>query len=74
MLRRVVRRDRMVGLFVVGVVLFNPPILNLVGGSLFGWPGLFAYLFAAWAIVIAGIAFVVERSAGPPERPSEPPQ
>jgi hypothetical protein len=67
MLRRVIRRDRMIGLFVVGVVLFNPPILNLVGGSVFGWPALFGYLFVAWAIVIAGIAFVVERNPGPPD-------
>jgi hypothetical protein len=71
MLRRVIRRDRMVGLFIVGVVLFNPPILNLIGGSLFGWPSLFGYLFIAWALVIAGIAFVVERSSGSPEGSNE---
>jgi hypothetical protein len=64
----------MIGLFVVGVVLFNPPILNLVGGSIFGWPALFGYLFIAWAVVIAGVAFVVERSPGPPDGPSEPPR
>ena len=34
MLRRTVRRDRMLGLFVLGVVLFNPPVLNLVGGTI----------------------------------------
>ena len=60
-LRRTARRDRLIGLFVLGVVLFNPPILNLFGGTIFGWPALFVYLFAAWAVVIAGVAFVVER-------------
>jgi hypothetical protein len=64
----------MIGLFIVGVVLFNPPILNLVGGSVFGWPALFVYLFAAWAIVIAGVAIVVERSPGPPDGTGEPRQ
>ena len=47
MLRRTARRDRLIGLFVLGLVLFNPPILNLVGGTIFGWPALFVYLFAA---------------------------
>jgi len=65
MLRRTVRRDRMIGLFVLGVVLFNPPVLNLFGGTLFGWPALYVYLFGAWALIIIGIAFVSERSAGP---------
>lgn len=72
MLRRVVRRDRLIGLFIAGAVLFNPPILNLVGGSAFGWPALYVYLFAAWALIIAGVALVVERSSGSPESPRDP--
>jgi hypothetical protein len=61
MLRRTARRDRFIGLFVIGAILFNPPILNLFGGTVFGWPTLFVYLFVAWAVIIAGIALVVER-------------
>jgi hypothetical protein len=68
MLRRTARRDRLVGLFLLGVILFNPPILNLFGGTLFGWPLLFVYLFCAWALIIAGVAFVV----GPGEAPPDP--
>jgi hypothetical protein len=64
MFRRTVRRDRMIGLFVLGALLFNPPVLNLFGGEIFGWPTLFVYLFGAWALVIAGIAIVVERGSG----------
>jgi hypothetical protein len=64
MFRRTVRRDRMIGLFVLGALLFNPPVLNLFGGAIFGWPTLFVYLFGAWALVIAGIAIVVERGSG----------
>jgi hypothetical protein len=72
MLRRTMRRDRLIGLFIVAAILFNPPILNLVGGSVFGWPALFVYLFGAWALVIAGVALVVERGRSPPDGSSEP--
>ena len=65
MLRRSVRRDRMIGLFVLGVVLFNPPVLNLFGGTIFGWPTLYVYLFGAWALIIAGLALVLERRREP---------
>lgn len=64
MLRRTARRDRMIGLFVLGVVLFNPPVLNLFGGTFFGWPALYVYLFCVWALIIVGIAIVSERGAG----------
>ena len=65
MLRRAARRDRLIGLFILAVILFNPPILNLFGGTLFGWPALYIYLFVAWALIIAGVAVVVERNAPP---------
>jgi hypothetical protein len=56
------RRDQLVGVFVLGLVLFNPPILNLFAlGTFFGWPLLYVYLFAAWAVVIAIVALLVER-------------
>ncbi|HZY48676.1 MAG TPA: hypothetical protein VFE64_02750 [Devosia sp.] len=64
MLRRTVRRDRMLGLFVLGVVLFNPPVLNLFGGTVFGWPTLYVYLFGVWALIILCIAIIAERGGG----------
>lgn len=64
MLRRTAKRDRLVGLFIAAVVLFNPPILNLVGGTLFGWPALYLYLFGVWAALILVTALIVERSSG----------
>lgn len=67
MLRRAARRDRLIGLFVAGVVLLNPPILDLFGGTIDGWPVLYIYLFVVWALLIAGVAFVVERGASPPD-------
>lgn len=75
MLRRAARRDRLVGLFIAGAVLLNPPILNLFGGTMFGWPALYLYLFAVWALLIAGVAFVVERGgAAPAESRGRPPR
>jgi hypothetical protein len=64
MLRRTAKRDRLVGLFIAAVVLFNPPILNLVSGTLFGWPALYLYLFGVWAVLILVTALIVERSGG----------
>jgi hypothetical protein len=67
MLRRTARRDRLVGLFIAGALLLNPPILNLVGGTFFGWPVPFLYAFGVWALLIAGIALVSERGSQPAE-------
>ncbi|MEO8756622.1 MAG: hypothetical protein ABI398_02555 [Devosia sp.] len=75
MLRRAARRDRLVGLFIAGVVLLNPPVLNLFGGTLLGWPALYIYLFAVWLLLIVGMAFVVERGGSPSDdRKSGPPR
>jgi len=63
MLRRAARRERLIGLFILGLILFNPPILNLFGGTVFGWPALYVYLFVAWALIIVGVAVVVERNS-----------
>jgi len=44
-------------------VLFNFPVLALfnVGGAVLGVPVLYAYIFAAWALLIALMALVAER-------------
>jgi hypothetical protein len=56
------RRDRLVGLFALGLFLFNPPLLQLfAGATLVGWPLLFVYLFCAWAALTALVALTVER-------------
>jgi hypothetical protein len=61
------RRDRLVGLFALGLILFNPPTLWIFASStLFGWPLLFVYLFCAWAALTAMIALTVERRRTPP--------
>jgi hypothetical protein len=54
-------------LFLLGLVLFNPPLLDIfdvgVEATVFGIPLLYAYLFIAWAILIALLVIAVERRA-----------
>jgi len=54
--------QRFVALCMLGVVLFNYPILAVfnVAGTLFGVPVLYAYIFIAWALLIALMAMVAE--------------
>ena len=54
--------QRFVASCMLGMVLFNYPILMLfnVSGTLFGVPVLYAYLFIAWAGLIALMAFLAE--------------
>ncbi len=55
--------ERLAGLFLLGCLLFNFPLLGLfnVGGTILGVPVMYAYLFGAWALLIALVALVMER-------------
>jgi hypothetical protein len=57
------KSQRFVALCMLGMVLFNFPILALfnVDATLFGVPALYAYVFIAWAALIALMALVAER-------------
>jgi hypothetical protein len=57
------RAQRMIALCMLGCVLFNFPVLALfnVSESVFGVPVLYAYIFIAWALLIAWMAWVAER-------------
>ena len=54
--------QRLVALFILGCLLFNYPVLSLfnVAAVAFGVPVLYAYIFAAWALLVALMALVVE--------------
>jgi hypothetical protein len=54
--------QRFVALCMLGILLFNYPILALfnLSGAFFGVPVLYAYIFIAWAMLIALMAFVAE--------------
>ncbi len=60
------RGDRLIALFLLALVLFNPPLLQAFGapGFLFGWPALMIYIFGVWLAVIALLALAVERQPG----------
>ena len=53
---------RFVALCMLGMVLFNFPLLALfnVPATVFGVPVLYAYMFAAWAVLIGLMARVAE--------------
>jgi hypothetical protein len=55
--------QRLAALFLLGCILFNFPILALFNrsGAVFGVPVLYAWLFGAWAALIALMAWVAER-------------
>ena len=57
------RSQRFVALCMLGLLLFNYPILALfnVSGTFFGIPILYAYIFIAWAALIALMALVIDR-------------
>ena len=56
--------QRLVGVFLLGCLLFNYPLLALFNVRLApgGIPLLYAYLFIAWALLIALVALIMERS------------
>ena len=60
--------QRLVALFVAGLLLFNFPLLALWdhNARVFGLPLFPAALFLIWALLIAALAWVVERT---PEAP-----
>jgi hypothetical protein len=63
MIRPSIKGQRLVALFLLGVLLLNYPLLNLFAGSgrLLGVPVLYAYVFAVWVLLIALMALVVEK-------------
>jgi len=57
-----VKSQRLVALCMLGVLLFNYPMLALfnVAATVFGIPILYAYIFSAWSLLTACMAYVVE--------------
>lgn len=57
-----VKAQRLAALCMLGVVLFNYPMLALfnVAATAFGIPVLYVYIFSAWTLLIAFMAYVVE--------------
>jgi hypothetical protein len=64
MKRPAIHGQRLVAVFLFGCLLFNYPLLYLfnIDFRLFGVPLLYVYAFAAWGLLIALTAAVVERN------------
>lgn len=56
------------GILILGVVLFNPPLLSVFDRgaevTVFGIPLLIMYLFSAWALVIFLVYLASKRGPG----------
>ncbi len=62
MIRPSIKGPRLVALFLLGLLLFNFPLLALFDrpAEVFGIPLLFAYVFAGWALLIGLMVLVLE--------------
>ena len=58
-----ITRQRLAAVFLLGWLLLNYPLLSLFNksGEIFDVPVLFIYIFAAWAVLIALMAYVIEK-------------
>lgn len=65
--------DRLIALFLLGLLLFSAPVMAIfnVDALVLGVPLLFLYLFGAWALLVALVAFILSRHREPPA--GEPP-
>jgi hypothetical protein len=65
MTRPGIKGQRLVAVFLLGLLLLNYPLLTLFAGPglLFGIPILYVYVFAVWALLLALMAIVVEKRA-----------
>lgn len=57
------RRELLIALFVLAVLLLTPPLLIVFNQAtrLLGVPMLYLYLFVVWTVLIALVALAVER-------------
>jgi hypothetical protein len=58
-----ITRQRLAAVFLLGCVLFNYPLLFLFNkpGEILEVPLLYIYIFAAWAVLIVLMAYVIEK-------------
>ena len=63
-----VKNKRLVGLFLLGCVLFNYPILYLFNLEFFflGLPLIYIYMFVVWSLLIVAIMFITNIRSAPP--------
>lgn len=64
-MRKGLAGQRLVAVFIAGLLLLNYPVLSLFDRPLvvFGLPLLHFYLFSVWLVLILVVAWIVERGA-----------
>ncbi len=69
MTRSSMTSERLASLFLLGVLLFNPPLLSIFDfpDYVLGIPVLYIYLFTAWAVLVVLMALTVESAAAAEE-------
>ncbi len=57
------RNAKLIGLFMLMVLLFNFPILPLFGKQqlIFGLPVLYVYIFVVWLAIIVAVYFIFHK-------------
>jgi hypothetical protein len=67
------KNKRLVGLFLLGCVLFNYPLLSLfnLNTMVFGVPLLFFYVFTGWTLLILLAAIATKTRSRPPSKPAD---
>lgn len=60
------RKERLAAAFLLGLLLFMPPMLAVASKDVLpgGIPLLYLWLFGGWLVLIAVLALVMERSRG----------
>lgn len=63
MVRRGLTSERLIGLFLFGLLLFTSPLIGVFDKAylVLGIPVLYLFLFLAWVMLIALMALIVER-------------
>ncbi|KON80658.1 hypothetical protein PA01_02480 [Azoarcus sp. PA01] len=64
-MRKGLAGQRLVAVFLTGVLLFNYPVLSLFDRPepFLGLPMLWVFLFGIWALLLVAVAWIVERGA-----------
>ena len=60
---RRLRASRLFAVAILGFLLLNPPLIGMADGTgrVAGIPGLYAYVFGAWVLIIVLIGLVLRR-------------
>ena len=62
MIRLALKKQRLVAVFLCGVLLLYSPVISLFDQArlLFGVPVLYLYVFTVWVVLIAVMAWITE--------------